>query len=162
MFARTTSALQRWILMVLVTLAFAGCTDSPAGPERLAGRYTLYTVAGQGLPAILYEGMEEDAEEGAILLRIMVESGFIELIVGGRYEQRLVTRAYVNDVPSLQVRWVDRGVFTQTDSALAFESTLIQNVAFSGTGTPQQVSTRQDLLRYLHGESRVTSFSFER
>ncbi len=86
--SRTSARLARSVAVLGVALAAAcGGDDSPAGPgdpgNQVAGTYTLRTVAGRTLPAVLFE-------EGSDKLEVV--SGALTLNPNGRYTGTMTLR----------------------------------------------------------------------
>lgn len=147
---------------LFATLPFAagviGCTD-PVSPtpdsESVPGAYALHTAAGVAPPALLEHIVES---ETGTRMEVYITTDTLQLIAGGRYQQRAQLEVRSGSALINRTRWADRGTYTLQNGALHFVSDYFQNVAFDGAAASRSVRITQDIV----GEGTTSEFVFQR
>jgi hypothetical protein len=145
---------------LLLALPIA-CSDDPLAPEPFYGDYSLQSVDGKALPAVIFDE-EVPSEEGSFRMTVTVVSGGLTLGAGGRYEHEIALAVWIDAGPGAPVQWTDRGLVARSNVDLHFESDLIENVSFTGEVESGILKVEQNLLGQIHDTGRVTEFRFAR
>lgn len=105
-------------------------TPPPAGAPAVTGTWVTHRVDEKPMPAVVKSGTDAGV---AWELHALADTLIVR--ADGTWEQRVRVRQTQSDGFVFNGGFWDRGVWTRTGSALAFESTWIQNVRFTGSVT---------------------------
>ncbi len=133
----------------------SGLGESPRPIERapeMAGSYWL------GAPFTAYEGTQRDSAWGTYPITVIATEGRLRLGEDGTYEHQLQLETRIGGQLAHRGRWGDRGSWTSTRDGLAFESKVIQSLAFTGVGSEGRLCLMQDVV----GEGRLAAFPYTR
>ncbi|MGD9523121.1 MAG: hypothetical protein AB7N73_07035 [Gemmatimonadales bacterium] len=139
------SAATRFTAAAAALLCLAGCgTDPTLSPVPTIGEWQLLDVAGAPLPATILDRVVP-TEQGPFELKIIVVGGTLTLAEDRGYEQRMILQVLVDGQPQPEVRYFDRGTWSDGGGTLALASTFINGRVTSGSRTATRVTLQQEL-----------------
>ena len=146
-------------LATLAVLLVAACGSESTAPEpAVLARYALSQINGVALPAVVFDAIITDEEDGDSHMRVVATQGSIELRVDETYVQSVNLIYYIDGVRSAYVRYADRGTYHQSGSDVMFESGVLAGVVFHGAVQGENIVADQDLT----GEGVTATYGYQK